>query len=451
MEDFLIALILAVVSAVLFSLLGLVSGTDETAVMVPLTLIVVLLGAPPVAVFAFFMAAVMAKHLTHAIPTALMGVPGDTMATPMMDHANFLRRIGMPHIALRKMISGGIIGAFIALPLALIFAWILSPFGSFFQTYSGVIFTIAAVFIGYLSKGRWASVILILPMAMLFQALDLISFNVLDKHLTISFFLGIAIGPMLVDLLIAASKSARTNVTRKEMNTYNLAPDRKSWSGYFPNPFKVLSKRQTRDVATTATISSATFGLSPVGMTSMMGELVGSRKKGQYNKATSSLAAMNGVTESTYIAETLIPLVAFGIPLSPVALGPAQALFNAPPVFTADPVNNLHNLMEPYQFLIYGFIGLLIAALIAYPFSMNYARKATIFIMTRINQEAIIGMFIGLVIVLSYYEGGITGTFVTFAIAMVVGLLNRFLGMSVGVQFMIFYGSGWMISTLLGL
>src|SRR5690606_40497066 len=70
---------------------------------VPITLIVVLLGAPPVAVFAFFMAAVMAKHLTHAIPTALMGVPGDTMATPMMEHANFLRRLGMPHIALRKI------------------------------------------------------------------------------------------------------------------------------------------------------------------------------------------------------------------------------------------------------------------------------------------------------------------------------------------------------------
>src|SRR5699024_11297421 len=72
------------------------------------------------------MAAMMSKHLTHAIPTALMGIPGDTMATPMMEHAGFLRRLGMPHIALRKMISGGVIGAFIALPLALIFAWILS-------------------------------------------------------------------------------------------------------------------------------------------------------------------------------------------------------------------------------------------------------------------------------------------------------------------------------------
>jgi len=255
---------------------------------------------------------------------------------------------------------------------------------------------------------------------------------------------------MLVDLLIALSRSARSQVTRQEMNTYNLAPDRKAWSGYFPNPFKVLTKKQTGAVAGTALISSATFGLSPVGMTSMMGELVGSRTKGQYNKATSSLAAMNGVTESTYIAETIIPLVAFGIPLSPVALGPAQPLFNAPPVFTSDPINNLHTLMEPIDFLIYGLMGLAIASVIAYPFSMNYARKATVFIMTRISQEAIIGMFIGLVMVLSFYEGGIIASLVTFSVAMAVGLLNRFLGMSVGVQFMIYYGSSWMISTLIG-
>ncbi|PRX38808.1 tripartite tricarboxylate transporter TctA family protein [Planifilum fimeticola] len=450
MGEFIIALVLAVVAGVVFSLLGLISGTDETAVVVPITLIVVLLGAPPVAVFAFFMAAVMAKHLTHAIPTALMGVPGDTMATPMMEHANFLRRLGMPHIALRKMISGGIIGAFIALPVALVFAWVLSPFGSFFQQNSGIIFTIAGIIIAYLSKGRWASVLLILPMAMLYQGLDALSFTNLEKHLSISFFLGIAIGPMLVDLLIALSRSARSQVTRQEMNTYNLAPDRKAWSGYFPNPFKVLTKKQTGAVAGTALISSATFGLSPVGMTSMMGELVGSRTKGQYNKATSSLAAMNGVTESTYIAETIIPLVAFGIPLSPVALGPAQPLFNAPPVFTSDPINNLHTLMEPIDFLIYGLMGLAIASVIAYPFSMNYARKATVFIMTRISQEAIIGMFIGLVMVLSFHEGGIIASLVTFSVAMAVGLLNRFLGMSVGVQFMIYYGSSWMISTLIG-
>ncbi|MCM3741211.1 tripartite tricarboxylate transporter permease [Oceanobacillus luteolus] len=451
MDVLFIAIILAVVAGVIFTLIGLISGSDETAVMVPATLIVILLGAPPEAVFAFFMSAVLAKHLTHAIPTALMGVPGDTTAAPMLEHANFMRRIGLPHIALRKMISGGIIGAFIALPIALLFAVFLSQFGTFFQENAGIIFTAAAVLIGYFSKGRWVSILLIVPLALVIQGLNLASMTILDKNLTISFFLGIAIGPMLTDILLATSNSARPLIQQKKMNEYKLAPEQKSWAGYFPNPFKVLTKKQTAAVGGTSFISSLTFALSPVGMTSLMGELVGTRTKGQYKKATTSLSTMNGVTESTYVAETIIPLIAFGIPLSPVAIGPALALFNAPPVYTTEPVHNLHTLLEPMDFLIYGLIGMVIASVIAYPFSMNFARKATVFVLKRINQEAIIAMFIGIVCLLSFYEGGIVGIFVTFAMSMVGGMLNRFLGVGVGVQFMIYYGSSWIISTLLGL
>ncbi|WP_405096705.1 tripartite tricarboxylate transporter permease [Oceanobacillus sp. FSL H7-0719] len=447
----LIAILLAVLAGIIFTVIGLISGSDETAILVPSTLIVVLLGAPPEAVFAFFMSAILAKHLTHAIPTALMGVPGDTTAAPMLEHANFMRRIGLPHIALRKMISGGIIGAFIALPIALLFAVFLSQFGEFFQENAGIIFTAAAVLIGYFSKGRWASILLIVPLALVIQGLNLVSTTILGSSLSISFFLGIAIGPMLTDILLATSNSARPLITRTKPNEYKLAPEQKSWSGYFPNPFKVLTKKQTAAVGGTSFISSLTFALSPVGMTSLMGEIVGSRVKGQYKKATTSLSTMNAVTESTYVAETLIPLIAFGIPLSPVAIGPAQALFNAPPVYTTEPVHNLHTMMAPMDFLIYGLIGLIIAAVIAYPFSMNYARKATVIILKRINQEAIIGMFIGIVSLLAFYEGGLVGIVVTFAMAMVGGLLNRFLGVGVGVQFMIFYGSAWLMSTLLGL
>lgn len=451
MDTLLIAIIFAVAAGIIFTLIGLISGSDETAVLVPATLIVVLLGAPPEAVFAFFMAAVLSKHLTHAIPTALMGVPGDTTATPMLDHANFMRRIGLPHIALRKMISGGIIGAFIALPVALAFAVFLSRFGEFFQENSGIIFTLAAILIGYFSKGRWASIILIIPLALVIQGLNLVSTTILGSGLSISFFLGIAIGPMLTDILLASSQTGRLLIERSQPNEYKLAPEKKSWSGYFPNPFKVLTKKQTASVGGTSFLSSLTFALSPVGMTALMGELVGSRVKGQYRKSTTSLATMNGVTESTYIAETIIPLVAFGIPLSPVAIGPAQGLFNAPPVFTTEPIHNLHTLMEPVDFLIYGLIGIIVAAIIAYPFSMNFARKATVLVLKHINQEAIIAMFIGVVTLLAFYEGGLVSVTVTFAMAMVGGLLNRFLGVGIGVQFMIFYGSGWIVSALLGL
>ncbi|MFD1065611.1 tripartite tricarboxylate transporter permease [Oceanobacillus locisalsi] len=451
MDVVLISIVLAVIAGLIFTAVGLISGSDETAVLVPATLIVVLLGAPPEAVFAFFMSAVLSKHLTHAIPTTLMGVPGDTTATPMLDHANFMRRIGLPHIALRKMISGGVVGAFIALPISLAFAVFLSQFGDFFQENSGIIFTLAAVLIGYFSKGRWASIILIIPLALVIQGLNLISTNILGTGLSISFFLGIAIGPMFTDILLASSASGRALIQRQQPNEYKLAPEKKSWSGYFPNPFKVLTKKQTASVGGTSFLASLTFALSPVGMTALMGEIVGSRVKGQYKKSTTSLSTMNGVTESTYIAETIIPLVAFGIPLSPVAIGPAQALFNAPPVFTTEPVHNLHTLMEPMDFLLYGLIGIIVAAVIAYPFSMNFARKATVLVLKHINQEAIIAMFIGVVTLLAFYEGGLVSVTVTFAMAMVGGLLNRFLGVGIGVQFMIFYGSGWIVTALLGM
>lgn len=157
MELIFISISLAIVGSVLFALIGLISGSDETATMVPFTLLVILLGAPPAGVFSFFMAAVISKHLTHAVPTALMGIPGDTMMVPLLDHTETLRKLGVPHIAVRKMISGGILGALIAFPVSLLFAQFLGQFADFFEKYTGVIFAVPAVIIAYFSKGKWAS------------------------------------------------------------------------------------------------------------------------------------------------------------------------------------------------------------------------------------------------------------------------------------------------------
>jgi putative tricarboxylic transport membrane protein len=451
MSILVISLLCALAGAIIFSLIGVVSGTDETATMVPFTLLVVLLGAPPEAVFSFFMAAVLSKHLTHAIPTALMGVPGDAMTVPQMEHATTLRLLGLPHVALRKMVSGGILGAFIALPVAVLFGQFLGQFADFFKASSGIIFTLAAIVIGYFSKGKWVSVLLIIPIAFFIKSVDLFTFTVLNKHLSISFFLGIAIGPMLYDMLLSVSSSARSGILRSKPKEYNLAPEVKTWKGFFPNPFSILTRKQTAITGASSFITSLTFAFSPVAMTSLTGEVVGSGTKGTYKKSTTSLSAMNGVTESTYIAEALIPLIAFGIPLSPVALGPAAALFNAPPVFTSEPVNNLHNLLTPMDFFIYGLIGLVIATLIAYPFTMNYARKATVFVMKNISQEAIIGMFLAMACLLAFQEGQIAAIVLMLTMAVLGGLLNRVLGVSAGVQFMIFYGSTWMMTTLFGI
>ena len=87
LHDLLWAVGMALAGGIIFSGIGLISGTDETSTIAPLTLLIILLGVPPVAVFSWFMAAAISKHMIHAIPTALMGVPGDTMAVPMLEGA----------------------------------------------------------------------------------------------------------------------------------------------------------------------------------------------------------------------------------------------------------------------------------------------------------------------------------------------------------------------------
>jgi putative tricarboxylic transport membrane protein len=151
------------------------------------------------------------------------------------------------------------------------------------------------------------------------------------------------------------------------------------------------------------------------------------------------------VTESTYIAEALIPLIAFGLPLSPVAAGPAAPLFNAPPRFTVDAasgtINNLHTMMSVPEFLIWGLISVVIAAAIAYPFAVNHARSAAAFVAKYISHEAIIATFVGLVLVIGLWEGGILAILVILTVGLVGGILYRVLGMNTGVQFMGYYAA----------
>ena len=98
------------------------------------------------------------------------------------------------------------------------------------------------------------------------------------------------------------------------------------------------------------------------------------------HRLTSVIAARNGTTESTYIAEALIPLIAFGLPLSPVAAGPAAPCSTHRRVFTTDDgtgqIRNLSTALTNWEFLLYGLGAVVIAAIIAYPFAMNFAHRA---------------------------------------------------------------------------
>ncbi|PWU29087.1 hypothetical protein DK254_13050 [Pseudomonas sp. RW407] len=449
-----VALLMAVIGAVAFAAIGLVSGSDETTTLAPLTLLVVLLGVAPAGVFAFFLAGAVAKHMTHAVPTALLGIPGDTMATPLMREANFLRNLGVPHIALRKMISGAVLAAFIAVPLAVLFAVLLAPFGEAIKQAAPWVFLCAALAIAWFSAGRWAALLALGPFVLLIVALQALTAQHGVK-LAVSYFLGIAVGPLIVSLFALLAPAERQRMRRSEPRTFALAPDVKGWDGYFPNPLKVLDRRQTGWTLGTAAVSSATFVFSPVAMTVILGEIVGSRIRHAYHRLTSVLAARNGVTESTYIAEALIPLIAFGLPLSPVAAGPAAPLFNAPPRFYVDAasgqVHNLHSLMEPWEFLVFGLLAVLVAVLIAYPFAMNFAHRAASFVSRRVSHEAVIATFVGLILVIGLWEGGVLGLLVILGVGLVGGLLGRFLGFNIGVQFMGYYTAVLSVPALLAL
>jgi putative tricarboxylic transport membrane protein len=454
LHQILIAAGMGLVGATVFAAIGLVSGTDETTTLAPLTLLVVLLGVPPAGVFTFFLAAAVAKHMTHAVPTALLGIPGDTMATPLLQDANFLRNLGVPHIALRKMVSGAVVAAFVAVPLAVLFAVLLAPFGPAITKAAPWIFVVAAVVIAYFSGGRWASIATLVPFVVVIVALQTLTAKSGVK-LSISYFLGIAIGPLVADLFSVISPADRDRMMRKNVRTFALAPDVKSWSGYFPNPLKVLDRDQTKWTLATAAVSSATFVFSPVAMTVVLGELVGSRVKHAYHRLTTVLSARNGITEATYIAEALIPLIAFGLPLSPVAAGPAAPLFNAPPVFTVDSVtgqtHNLHNLLSHWEFLGYGMLAVVLAALVSYPFAMNYARRAALFVSRKVSHEAIIATFVGLIAVISVWEGGLLGLAVILTMGLLGGLLSRTIGFNTGVQFMGYYTAVLTVPALLKL
>lgn len=458
------ALLAGLAGAIIFSFLGLISGTDETATLAPLTLAVVLLGIPPAGVLTFFIAGAAAKHMTHAVPTTLLGIPGDTMAIAVMEEANYLRRLGVPHIALRKMISAALLSALIAVPVAVLAASLLAKVADNLGAVVPYLFPLIAIVIAYLSRGRWASVLALVPLTAMITGLNSFVLTETGKTLAISFFVGLAIGPMIIDLVGLSSPLTRPSLVRTSRPTFWLAPEVAETGGNgpsgpaarrrMPNPLAVLNRGETRDTAVAATITSLTFVVSPLAMAILVGDIVGARVKHAYQRLTRVISVRNGVTDSTYLAETLIPLVAIGLPLSPIAAGAAAPLFNAPPVYSVGgdgaELNNLHTLLTAPQFLVYGLIGVAFAGLIAYPLTVRYARRAALFVARNLSHEAVIGAFAGLVLVVAMYEGGLYGVVVMITVGLVGGIMNKVIGMHVGVQCMAYYVSVLSVPVLLG-
>jgi hypothetical protein len=97
--------------------------------------------------------------------------------------------------------------------------------------------------------------------------------------------------------------------------------------------------------------------------------------------------------------------------------------------------------MTTWQFLVFGLLSILLAALIAYPLAMNYAHRAASFVARKLSHEAIIATFSGLIVVIGLWEGQLLGLAVILTVGLFGGLLSRLFAFNAGVQFMGYYAA----------
>lgn len=442
-------LLAAIGGAILYTIIGIAPGTDETAVLAPVTLVLVLTGFAPEVVLAFFMAAIVAKKLTDSIPVAVAGIPGGVMAAPMVDHAMELKKHGLPDVSIRKMASGSVIGTLVAIPVSIFFAKALIPLGDYIRDYASLIFFLGAIFLALLCRNRWLALGMVIPFAMLIQGLRHLYWGIgavpEEQTIFVSFFLGITIGPIIYTLFELLNKKYRDSLPKlgyKEI-TFNKSTKEKG----FPNPFKILTKQEAGTAGIASVLGSLTFFMSPVGMTIFIGETLSSKIKEPVKRAARAISSMDALTNACYIAGVLIPLIAIGIPLSPMAIGPANALFNAPPVFTIE--NNIHHLLSTSEIIIATIIGAAAALLITFYITIKFSQEICQFVFKKIPHEAMIGLFFGLVLMLAFMDAGWINIFGVLLVGLVAGLLHRW-GVNYGVLFMILYAAPWVVSKIVG-
>lgn len=437
----------AVLAAGFYSVVGAMPGADETATIAPLTLVLVLAGLHPAVVLAFFVSAIVAAKLIDAVPVSIAGIPAGVMATPMVAHAMVLKRHGLTETSIRKIASGAVIGTLVSLPISLFLAKALVPFAEVIKAYGSPTFFIGAILLALMSKQKIMALLTILPFSLLIQGLRLLYGQIGNvpegKTVFISFFLGITIGPMILSLFELLNKKELEGKPRYKKKVIFLKEGNKK--GTSLNPFKILTKEESLSSALASVVGSLAFILSPVGLTVLLGEFVGSRKKDEVEKASIALTTMEALAQATYISGTLIPLIALGIPLSPMAIGPANPLFNAPPVLTLE--NNLHHILSSGDFVVASLIGALIGLSITFYLAVRYAGTICRFVFGRIPHEALLGLFFALVILLAYMDGGLVNIAGVLLLGLVSGTLLR-QGIGYGVLFMVLYAAPWLVGKL---
>lgn len=440
-------IVAAVGAAVLYTAIGVAPGTDETAVLAPVTLALILAGVPLQVVLAFFMSAIVAKKLTDSIPVAVAGIPGGVMAAPMVEHAMVLKGHGLAGTSIRKMASGSVIGTLVALPASLALAWALSPLADVIAEYASQIFVVGAVLLALMSRHRWVALASIIPLAVAIQALRSVYQTAgavpEGTSVFVSLFLGITIGPLIYNLfeLLVTRKRDELRRERPHHITLHRTPPIKGLA----NPFRILTRQEQVSAGAGAVAGTLTFFLSPVGMTILIGEGLAARVKNTVKRASRAISTMDSLTNATYIAGVLVPLVALGLPISPMAIGPGNALFNAPPVLSLE--DNIHHRLGTGEIAVAAIIGAAIALLLTYQVAVRYAEAIGEFVFRRIPHEALLALFVALVVMLAFMDAGVLGIAGVLMIALLAGRLHRW-GVNYGVLFMTLYAAPWLVTHL---
>ena len=444
----LLQMILAAFGAVvLYTIIGFIPGTDETAVLMPISLALIMSGAHPMFVLTFFMAAVVNLKLTNLMPTALVGLPGGVLSSPMIPHAFHLKNRGLSAVTVKKMASGALLGTLVSVPTSMILANLLIPFASTIQPYAPLLFVGGAIFLALIGKNKLLALISILPLSILFMSLRHLYWGtgVIEEgvNITTSFFLGITSGPLILTLLSLLNKNTRDEQLTDNVNEIKISSKLDIMTTM--NPFKIMTKKERVATIIPAFIANFLFVLSPVGLIILFGDIVSSRIKDKDQKAMTTITVMSALAQSTYLSGLIIPILALGIPLSPAAVGPGSALFNAPPIFTVD--NNIYHVLTTNQKMFAMLLGIVIAAVTSYILINRFAGKISRFILEKIPHEAVLGLFVSFVILLAYMDAGWINVFGVLLIGLACGTLNK-MGVNYGIQFMTLYASPWIIEQL---
>src|SRR5699024_10887304 len=93
-----------------------------------------------------------------------------------------------------------------------------------------------------------------------------------DTDVFVSFFLGITIGPIAFTLFELLNKQIRKKMPGLGYKEIDMREPKKDKG--FPNPFKILTGKESLTSAIGSLLGSMTFFLTPVGMTVFWGEAI---------------------------------------------------------------------------------------------------------------------------------------------------------------------------------